>query len=308
MITNIPIWQSLLSDAAMRLQLKIDSFCVERNEKESPRYFHADVGDAKQSATKWRMKVVNQSRDDWEAVQNCNSYNNSVHARLINANALRKIVLLPEHFNLPSEFWEQYNLSELIHGNVPSTRDFELIVEVLVNVQLNRGEIVQQLKREYRAPWRQIDETDYRQRVEDSLRGLTGIVDSGRIRRGFKVRWFPGDIPADIKTFAHGDFSFGNLKLVGQTIALIDFEHSHIGLGCVDVAHLYVNLFANGRTKDAATLRQLYETKILNHNLWFQDKIFEALIIERITGKMNSIKDRTRKEFSQLKDLLNSFS
>ncbi len=133
-------------------------------------------------------------------------------------------------------------------------------------------------------------------------------MESDRIQHAFKMRWFTNGIPATIQTFAHGDFSFGNLKLVGRALALIDFEHSHIGLGCVDMAHLYVNLFADGQAKAATILRNLYKTRFLKRGFWFEDSVFEALVIERAAGKMNSIKDRSTEKFETLKHLLSSLS
>lgn len=308
MITTTSFWQSLLADAATKLQVNVVSWCMERNEKNSPRYFHADVVATHQPATKWRMKVVNSSRDDRDAVQDCNSYNNSVHARLIKANALRPIVRIPRCFALPPKLRELYNVSEFVDGNAPSAENFELIVDVLVKLQTNRDDVVRQLQVGDSTCPRGLHRFDYRERVKGSLRGLVGCVDSDQILRAFNIRWFTNGIPSEVQTFAHGDFSFGNLRLAGRTLALIDFEHSHIGLGCVDMAHLYVNLFADGQAGAATLLRNHYKTKFLEQQLWFEDDAFEALVIERAAGKMNAMKDRTTGKFETLRRLLLSLS
>lgn len=300
---NTSVGETLLTEGAAKLQLKIDRICIEQNRKDAPRYFHADVIDAKQPSVKWRMKVVNPARSD---VQNCNSYNNRVHARLTKASALTSLVRIPRYFDLSTEFLRQYNLSELICGGSPSTNDLELLVEVLVNLQLNRTDIVRQLKEPNTSIPSEM-RRDYRERVDKSLEGLANSVNCHQIVSAFADR-FPQSIPDDILTFAHGDFSFGNLKLAGTTIALIDFEHSHIGLGCVDMAHLYVNLIADGNAKAATILRDLYKTRMVKQDLWFEDNVFEALVIERVTGKMNSMKDCTGRNFKRLKDLLSSYS
>jgi thiamine kinase-like enzyme len=90
-------------------------------------------------------------------------------------------------------------------------------------------------------------------------------------------------------SFVHGDFSFGNLKIQGVTVGMIDFEHSHIGVAYIDLAHLFVNLIARGEENDGRDFCARYQAAALRHALPFDGNIFQALILERVAGKMNSM-------------------
>ena len=118
-------------------------------------------------------------------------------------------------------------------------------------------------------------------------------------------KWYSADLPDDNLTIVHGDFAFGNLTLLnGQELGLIDFEHTHIGSGLTDLAHLYVNLQADGDEENAQTILNTYQEEAGRRKIDFDTSIFKALVLERAAGKLNSMTDTAGEKAARLKGLL----
>jgi thiamine kinase-like enzyme len=210
--------------------------------------------------------------------------------------------------SVPEQYWHDTNVSELLGGLAPTTNDLSKIVDFLVSVQSCRRAFVQELLAPAHSWLNAVDEQNrdgYKQRLTDSLNGLAGLltVDHQAILSAFDAR-FRHPLDFGELTFTHGDFSFGNIRIVENRIALFDFEHSHIGVGCTDLAHLYVNLIADSNQNAARSLLDPYHRKANQKSVWFATNVFEALVLERAAGKMNSMKDKTGAHFRRLEGLL----
>lgn len=311
-MTNVETWQSLLNDASQILNLKIEAYCEQLNNKENPRYFHANAYLPGDSSIKWRLKVVNPWRADYPDIQNCNSYNNCVHARLANNRSLQSIVDIPAYLNIPLNHLNSLSCSELVIGEVPGNDDLSLIVDTLVKLRVDRQNLLNeltQLASLMPRPINSYNQPIYRNdRLQFSInslltKGLLSVEDVDNVRITFDHN-FMNPLPEDKLSFVHGDFSFGNLKIRDGKLVFIDFEHSHVGIGELDLAHLFVNLIANGQDETASILLSLYEENSNQRALLFNRAIFKALVLERVAGKMNSMTHTNGEKWERLKTLL----
>jgi hypothetical protein len=301
-------WRALLKKWSQALELTIVDDCAYLNAKPLPRYYHANVIGPSEPETTWRLKVINPIR--WPDVEGCNRNNNCVHERLAQAHTCKSFARVPKFLSIPKIYSPDINISELIVGPAPSVNDLGVIIELLVNMQLRRHAIIRHLHDFSRMGLQDVyqeNQKGYKRRLSHSLEGLSGSlsVSNEEVIAGFDTR-LREPIDEEELTFAHGDFSFGNLKLAGNQIALLDFEHSHIGIGCIDLAHLYVNLISDGNRDTALSLRDAYRKRTEQEKIWFDAKVFDALVLERAAGKMNSMEDKSGKHFERLENLLES--
>lgn len=310
-MTNIGVWQSLLNNASQILNLEIEAYCDQLNNKENPRYFHANVRFPEDSSVKWRLKVVNPLRTDYTDVQNCNSYNNHIHARLVKNYLLQSIVDIPAYFSVPQTHLNCINCSELVTGDVPSNKDLSLLVDTLIKLRINRGNFLSELAQHNQLMPHSINfynRQEYKNRLDFSIKGLLdkeliSAEDASHVVAAFNQN-FMVPLSKDELSFAHGDFSYGNLKVRDGKLVFIDFEHSHIGIGEIDLAHLFVNLIADGQDDVASTLLCLYEENSMRQALSFDNATFQALVLERVAGKMNSMTNTDGEKWARLKTLL----
>jgi hypothetical protein len=318
---------SILRNAAQNLGLEIHSFCDDLNNKSQPRYFHANAKST-QGSTLWRLKAVNPNREDKAGTQECNRYNNRVHPILAKIPDLRDIVTIPAYFDIPRQYLESLSCSELIEGRQPELSDVDLVVDLLIRLYQHRRPILHQIN-QHRFRQRQLDQRralmprfidtprpnndfnrpQYRDgRLVPSVTSLQGRNLLSREEARAVVLSFDQAMPEPIKVdslgFVHGDFSFGNLKITAASIALIDFEHSHIGSGLLDLAHLYVNFVGAGQNDTALLLLNSYREKAANFKIPYSDNLFHALTLERVAGKLNSMKPATGEQWDRLKALL----
>ena len=153
------------------------------------------------------------------------------------------------------------------------------------------------------------DRTIYRDRlVNMSGRSLVEkrVLDESE-RKNIERRFdklFPHDFPREAATFVHGDFSLGNLLVANEQICLIDFEHSHIGLAVIDLAHLYVNFMADEDADNANLLLDIYQSEANNRGLSFDPSLFQALTLERAAGKLNAMRQTDHERAEKLRELL----
>ena len=94
------------------------------------------------------------------------------------------------------------------------------------------------------------------------------------------------------------------MKIQNNIIFIIDFEHSHIGCGLIDLAHLFVNMKSSGKNDLAKKLLNSYKELAKDKSIIFNENIFRALVLERVTGKMNSMKGEPNEKMARLSDLL----
>jgi thiamine kinase-like enzyme len=109
-------------------------------------------------------------------------------------------------------------------------------------------------------------------------------------------------------TFVHGDFSYGNLRLHGEKLVLLDLEHSHIGVGAIDLAHLYVNLAVQQEAEPAEQLLYLMKERCEHAGVEFSRQPFRAAVLERVTGKMNSMSNTRGEKWEKLETLLVAYT
>jgi thiamine kinase-like enzyme len=312
-MTNSNTSQILLDQAIQALNLEIETYCEQLNNKDNPRYFHANTHLPESTSPTWRLKVVNLDREDYSDIQNCNSYNNCVHARLANSKILQSIVDIPAYFDVPSDSLNNISCSELVVGQDPNRDNLPLIADTLVKLKVSHQSLVNELIQLNSLMPRSINcynQPGYRNRLHFSLNSLVGkkllsVEDEKKVEAIFEQN-LPKSLSQDRLTFSHGEFSYGNLKVRDDKLIFIDFEHSHIGFGVVDLAHMFVNLSANGENADAGTLINLYKEKLVQQGLEFDNMVFHALVLERVAGKMNSMSKTEGEKWEILKALLRS--
>ena len=312
MTVETHMWQHLLEDASQLLNLEINAFCEHINNRETTRYFHANVHLVGDNSITWRLKVVNPWRPDKDNIQDCNSYNNCVHARLDKSQHLKSIVGIPTYYDVPSKQLDSLNCSELVIGETPSDDDVALIVDTLIKLRINRRNILNdfsQFANLMPRPINSYNRSIYRdRRLNVSIKSLVGkgllsTDDANNVMMSFD-RNFSSPLPENELTFVHGDFSYGNLKIRDGKLTFIDFEHSHIGIGELDIAHLFVNLVGNGKDDIASMLLEAYEESCTHHGIVFHSAEFKALVLERVAGKMNSMKKANGEVWERLQLLL----
>jgi thiamine kinase-like enzyme len=303
--------QILLDQAIQTLNLELESYCEQLNSKVNPRYFHANTYLPESAFPIWRLKVVNPEREDYCDIQNCNSYNNCVHARLAKSKILQSIVDIPDYFDVPTDSLNNISCSELVIGQDPNLDNLPLIADTLVKLRVSHQSLVNELDQLQKLTPRKINlynQPGYENRLHSSLRSLVdrkllSVEDEKKVKTIFNQN-LPESLSQDRLTFCHGDFSYGNLKVRDNKLVFIDFEHSHIGIGEVDLAHLLVNLSANGENDDASMLFNLYKEKLVKQGLGFDNMGFHALVLERVAGKMNSMSETEGEKWKKLKVLL----
>ena len=300
-------WQARLAFTAQRLGFQLLDGCIKLNTKHCPRYYHANVAEIRAPGHNWRLKVVNPARQS--EVGHCNRYNNSVHQRLAQTDAITRIACVPKFFDVPKMFDEEASVSQLMANRPATVHDGETIVEYLVNAHVQRHSVKAALRDpngSRRQPVNVFNQSSYRERLEHSMEGISGSIPiiKEEVISAFDARW-KQPLPDDALTFAHGDFSIGNLQIGSDNrLGLLDFEHSHIGLGCIDLAHMYVNLAADGNKDAALAYRAAYRDRANRERVWFDLNVFEAVVLERAAGKMNAMDEKNGEHFERLSDML----
>ena len=308
-MVNDAQWRGLLDQAVGLLGLKVVSYCEDLNNKEMPRYFHADCLHRDLDDHQWRLKVVNQWRSDVAGIQNCLSYHNRVHPLLLNSLTLVSIVRIPAYFPIPSDHSNTIGCSELISGGrKPDVEDIPLLVETLLNLQTERTAILQELT-QLNGEINRYNRSNYRTRlVQNSgeslvMKQLLTQSELECVAQKYD-KWFADDLPDDSLTIVHGDFAFGNLMVLDEGLCLLDFEHTHIGIGLADLAHLYVNLITKGDTENAHRLLNTYQAEVENREMDFNTPLFQAIVLERAAGKLNAMRQTTGERAARLRELL----
>jgi hypothetical protein len=289
--------------AAATIGMQVVRYCTEINQQTAPRYFHADTRPKDGSRSIWRLKIVNSSRTDCDAVRKCNDYFNKIHPAIATNQALARVVEIPRPFDLPLQEYPNLNCCELIEARAAGLQDLDLIAESLAQIKLRAGSIAREFadSRLNRYGFEQ-----YRERLIYSLEELreSGATTDGSVaktRSAFELHY---PRAAGVQDFAHGDFSFGNLRVRDGRLALIDFEHSHLGLAEVDLAHLFVNLIAGGDRPAAIRLLESFRTQVGARGAGDSEGAFRALELERIVGKMNAMSQRSGAEWARMEALL----
>ena len=302
-------WHKLLDEATQTLNLKIESYCEKLNGKESPRYFHANCSDS--MGDLWRLKVANisKSHDEVNSIGNCLCYNNLVHPIIVGFPNLRPIVRIPRFFPIPNQYLRSLACSELLELHKPGVEDIPLLIRKLLDLQ---GKDISKEIRS-RAMQTQINKYNRDQcrcrLVRDSGNSLLErqLLSKNELDyiAGKFDNLYPSSLPEESLTLVHGDFAFGNLTLLDDhELGLIDFEHTHIGSGLTDLAHLYVNLRSDGDDENAKMLISTYEKEIEQRGARFNNSTFDALVLERAAGKLNSMKQTNSEKVDRLKVLL----
>jgi len=302
-------WQSALDEAAQALRLDIVDYRDDINDKIAPRYFHADCrSDQTADGVKWRLKVPNAEHADIAGIRNCLANDHLVLQRLSQISRFRPFARIPTCFPIRPE-WQPYcGCCELISGRKAETRDIPLVVRTLVDIRASWPEIADQLPHPARGMNR-FDRTIYRSRLVDvSGRSLVTkqVLNKDELEE-LGIRFdglFPHDLPQQSAAFVHGDYSLGNLLVSNGEVCLIDFEHSHIGLAAIDLAHLYVNLVADKDVDNANQLLDTYRSGTSDQGLDFNESIFQALVLERAAGKLNAMHRSDDDQVETLKKLL----
>lgn len=303
--------RQVLANAAAALKLEVESYCDQLNiKKSSPRYFHANVRESHGSSVTLRLKVVNPDHPDCAGICNCCRYSNHVHRTLVRSEGLQDIVDIPAYWAVPPNRENTASCSEFVVGRVPTADDLPLVVDALVRLMLHRARITNELAQpQFPASslnWYGYQE--YRTRLCFSLQGLleaqaisARLADKVRAKFDQSREIWPrrGQL-----TFVHGDFSYGNFRLRGDKLVLLDFEHSHIGVGAIDLAHLYVNLAAQQEAEQAERLFHLMKQRCDHAGVEFSREAFQAAVLERLTGKMNSMSDTRGEKWENLETLL----
>jgi hypothetical protein len=305
-----------LANAAAALELEVVSYCDELNIKKSPpRYFHANVRRSRVSSATLRLKVVNPDHPDYAGTCNCCRYSNHVHRTLVRSEGLQGIIDIPAYWEVPPNRENTANCSEFVEGRAPTADDLPLVVDTLVRLTLHRARITNELAQpKFLASsslnWYGYQE--YRGRLCFSLQGLleaqaisARLADKVRDTFGQCMKVWPhrGQL-----TFVHGDFSYGNFRLRGDKLVLLDFEHSHIGVGAIDLAHHYVNLAVQQEAGQAERLLHLMTQRCDHAGVEFSRETVHAAVLERVTGKMNSMSDTRGEKWEKLVTLLVAYT
>jgi thiamine kinase-like enzyme len=295
-------WRDLLNQKSAELGLKIESDCNDLNDKDNTRFFHADCSSKEFNDNLWRLKVVNEFNVDKLDIEKCCRYNNDVHKALEGTSTLRSIIRIPRCFPLMKDF-NKVVCSELIKGDKSDIKDIPRIVEMLTNLQTKRHLIVTELQK---SSLNEFKRTQYYERLIDTSgkklveKDLLNNNQLDSIKKYFN-KLFPNELKLEDLTFVHGDFSFGNMVVDDHDkLFLIDFEHSHIGSGLIDLAHLYVNLDMKGDIHS----KDLLIDKYITENKNFDGALFKALVLERAAGKLNSMKPGTNRNYNKYKEQL----
>jgi hypothetical protein len=308
-------WRQLLDDAAAALTLEVVAYCDELNSKRPPlRYFHADARAPGDPSLIWRLKVVNSGHAQHASIQDCNHYNNCVHRRLAKSTYLQAIIDIPACWAVPADSLKNISCSELVEGCAATTDDLELLVDALVQLKSRRTGVKEELGLLRSLSTRSINSyghQQYRDRLCYSLKGLIGAeaisTEFADAVLGIFDHYLSPSLGNEDRTFAHGDFSLGNLRVRKGKLVLLDFEHSHIGLGEIDLAHMFVNLTAQCDTAGAFRLVELFEEGSAQEGMVFDTGKFQALLLERIAGKMNSMSAAEGEKWERLKAMLAAY-
>lgn len=308
--------RQVLASAAGELDLEVVSYCEELNSgKNSPRYLHANVREPGVSSPLLRLKVVNPERPDYHEIRRCCRYANQVHRTLARSQCLQPNVDIPEYWHIPPDREDTLSCSRWVDGRGPTPNDLPVVADALLCLTFQRARIKGELTRSTTTPSTHLNfynYQEYRSRLCFSLQGLLkahaipahlatnalGAFDQ------VKGSW----PPPNQWTFVHGDFSFGNMRLREGRLVLIDFEHSHIGLGEIDLAHLYVNLAAQQDAGDAERLLELLQQRGEKEGAEFPTKVFDAAVLERVAGKMNAMSDPRGRTWEKVRAILVAYA
>jgi hypothetical protein len=77
-----------------------------------------------------------------------------------------------------------------------------------------------------------------------------------------------------------------------------------MGIPEIDIGHLYVNMLAGGQDAQAKVLLERYESEATLRGLEFDRIVFQAAVLERVAGKMNSLVVAEGDEWERLAGLL----
>jgi Phosphotransferase enzyme family len=311
--SEIEAGRRVLAHAAAALDLEIVTYCNDLNIKgSSPRYLHANVREPSAPSLIFRLKVVNPRHPDCARISDCCRYGNRVHRVLVSSESLQAIVDVPAYRAIPLEREESTSCSGLVGGRTPTTDDLPRIVDALVQLTLCCSTLTRELSGPGPLALNCYSYEHYRSRLRFSLRSLLE-VQAIPVRLADKVLGaFDEDLghgwPHRRQTFVHGDFSFGNLRLRGGNVVLLDFEHSHIGFGEIDLAHLYVNLAARQNARHADGLLHLFQEQCERKGVEFASDTFRAAVLERVAGKLNSMSGARGDEWETLNTMLESYA
>lgn len=291
--------RQVLASAAGELDLEVVSYCDELNSgKGSPRYLHANVREPGAPSPLIRLKVANPERPDYDEIRRCCRYANQVHRALVRSECLEPAVDIPAYWDIPRNSEDIASCSEWVDGHGPTADDLPLVVDALIQISLHRARIKDKLARSVSLPSTPLNYygyREYRSRLCFSLQGLLRAQAIGSDLAANALGAFDqlrGTWPRPNEwTFVHGDFAFGNVRLREGRLVLIDFEHSHIGLGEIDFAHLYVNLAVQQDAGHAERLLQLFQQRCEHEAAEFAKEFFHAAVLERVAGKMNAMSD-----------------
>jgi hypothetical protein len=306
------VWRQHLDRAAQAIGQVIVSYCSDLNTADNPRYFHANTHAAEDPSSLWRLKVVNSSRDDHPRIRKRITNNNCVHARLNGCRSMRAFVSFPDIWKIPENELDNLGCAEFVAGETPTAAHVALVVLALIELRVNRQQIVADLCTPQPGMQHLMDVfgwDQYRKRVRYSIDGLQSrhlLVgeDARAVLETFDKIVATRSQAENAMTFVHGDFSFGNMIVRNHRLVLYDFEHSHMGIPEIDIGHLYVNMLAGGQDAQAKVLLERYESEATLRGLEFDRIVFQAAVLERVAGKMNSLVVAEGDEWERLAGLL----
>lgn len=272
------------------------------------RYLHATLR-VPALPGRYRLKVVNPTHPDAGAIRRCCRNANRVHGGL---ERLKRTLgfRVPQWCPAPEGLESNMYVVEEVDDTAPSldrTGGLAEVVDGLVDLEMATRDF--DAPQGTKPPWiESCNRAGYRERVEFSLQGLRdrreiAARELDAVVARFDEHW-SADRPFDTgRCFSHGDFSCGNVR-AAEELWLIDFEHAHVGVPVLDMAHLFVNLMFDDRTETARQLRSQYEALRVRRGMSALDGVFAALVLERAAGKWNAMKVPTPERRARIRRLL----